>query len=89
MMVTQFRRKKGHPHFMISHTLAPVAAVTTMDIIMDSAISFAHSQYDTHIISSRQQAAHAAIVSGNTGKRQCSLCQSELEVFGIEVVPPL
>jgi hypothetical protein len=24
---------------MISHTLAPVAAVTTMDIIMDSAIS--------------------------------------------------
>ena len=41
---------------MISHTLAPVAAVITMDITMDSAISFAHSQYDTHIISSRQHA---------------------------------
>ena len=71
---------------MISHTLTPVAAVITMDIIMDSAISFAHFQYDTHIISSQHHARAALMFSGNTGKRQCSLCQSEFRVFGIEVV---
>ena len=89
MMVTQFRRKKRHLHFMISHTLTPVAAVITMDIIKNSAISLAKPQYDTHIISSRQHARETLMFSGNTGKRQCSLCQSELEFFGIEVVPPL
>ena len=44
---------------------------------MDSATSFAHSQYDTHAISGRLH-CRAASVPGNTGKRQCSLCQSEL-----------
>ena len=73
---------------MISHTLAPVAAVITMDIIMDSAINFAHSQCDTHIISSRQHARAPLMFSGNAGKRQCSLCQSELGVFGMEAVRP-
>jgi hypothetical protein len=48
------RRK---PYSMINHKPAPVAAVITVDNSMDSAISFAPSQYDTHISPSRQHTA--------------------------------
>jgi hypothetical protein len=42
---------------MIHHIMAPATAVMAMDIATDSEINFAHSQYDTHAISSRQHAA--------------------------------
>ena len=71
------RPPTGGLYFKINHKPAPAAAVMTMDITMDSAISFANSQYDTHVISGRLH-CRAASVPGNTGKRQCSLCQSEL-----------
>jgi hypothetical protein len=35
---------------MISHQQAPAAAVMAMEITIDNATSFAHSQYDTHAI---------------------------------------
>lgn len=39
---------RGHPYFKIIHKAAPAVAVIATDITMASAISFAHSQYDTH-----------------------------------------
>ena len=60
------------------HKAAPAVAVMATDITTDSATSFAHSQYDTHAISGRLH-CRATSVSGNPGKRQSSLCQSELD----------
>jgi hypothetical protein len=60
----------------MNHKVAPAVAVMATDITKASAISFAHSQYDTHTISGRLH-CRAASIPGNTGKRQCSLCQSD------------
>jgi hypothetical protein len=49
-------RQLKRPYFMIHNKPAPATAVMAMDITKDSEISFVHSQYDTHAISSRQNA---------------------------------
>ena len=69
-------RQLRRPYFKINHKAALAVAMMAMDITMDSATSFAHSQYDTHTISDRLH-CRSANVPGNTGKRQCSLCQSD------------
>ena len=40
----------GRPYFKINHKPALAAAVMTIDINMDNATSFAHSQYDTRVV---------------------------------------
>jgi hypothetical protein len=59
---------KRPPYLKTIHKAAPAVAVMATDITIDSATSFAQSQYDTHAISGRLH-RRAASVPGNTGKR--------------------
>ena len=61
----------------MNHQTAKRTASMAIDISKAFATSFAHSQYDIHAISGRLH-CRAASIPGNPGKRQCSLCQSEL-----------
>ena len=54
-------RQLRRPYFKINHKAAPAVAVTAIDITMDSANSFAHSQYDTHAISGRLHCRAASV----------------------------
>ena len=60
------------------HKAAAAVAVMATETTIDSATSFAHSQYDTNAISG-WPSCHASSLPGNLGKRQSGLCQSELD----------
>jgi hypothetical protein len=69
-------RQLRRPYFM-NHQTDMRTASMAIDISKAFATSFAHSQYDIRAISGRLH-CRAASIPGNPGKRQCSLCQSEL-----------